>query len=819
MSLFSRAIPALRLSAHPTREDEINAFLSSDVHATLDLEESFASSMSLNSPSRARHNIGLPDTPDTDRRGEVPMDISPAPPRVFHAPPPQQPQSHQLNTYSRRNDRETNHTLQLPLPTAPLNITKGRPRSNTGSNARLFGTDVSNAREDGKTSQERDAEKDVGTAGRKLQRAALPFEWMTSGRENETSEQHADAPSSPDAMDVDMTFSSQTSSSPESPAPISAAPTITQFNHAQLNIESISGGRSTAQFENYFYRSSSPIGAPDFHDDASASMSTFESEAPAPKKRRSVSPDLSQRRRSRTLQLLDESTDLESSPAAAIESPSVHKLERLNSKPALRALPLPAPAANINTKRLRRPVLSTIVPPGGNVDSMLRSAHPVLERSDSISAPTLAPTRPLAIQPRGAHILPPARRAFSAMIPSSVDPMASFASSADASCDDSVPDLSSPAAAYAQRQQVKTIRRRDGTDDFRSVTGATALLQRDSEMLPRRGAQKPASPVSAAAGMERDTPRSKYLSGSGGKLGGFGDNEASGKALPCHRVPEDGLMRITWNTLDQLLDGKYDEQIKDYLVIDCRFAYEYNGGHIPGAINLNTPEDVEEFFLGESSVKPPPSMSGDGGRNTILIFHCEFSQKRAPTYAKHLRSRDRIVNSEQYPRIYYPEVYILEGGYCQYFKQSGARCQPPAYVSMDDPKHAGSRREDMDQFRKAKFGRTKSCGFGEGRSALLGAAPAAVAPKRNSAPTGAGGAATTLFAVGNAARTRRTQGMLQTLEEDAGGAVATDCEDDDTDIGDSPCPPPTRGISFKGAKMPRMPMARAETYGPSRFAH
>ena len=47
---------------------------------------------------------------------------------------------------------------------------------------------------------------------------------------------------------------------------------------------------------------------------------------------------------------------------------------------------------------------------------------------------------------------------------------------------------------------------------------------------------------------ERDTPRSKYLTG-GGKLGGFGDNEASGKALPCHRVPEDGLMRITASTV------------------------------------------------------------------------------------------------------------------------------------------------------------------------------------------------------------------------------------------------------------------------------
>ena len=65
--------------------------------------------------------------------------------------------------------------------------------------------------------------------------------------------------------------------------------------------------------------------------------------------------------------------------------------------------------------------------------------------------------------------------------------------------------------------------------------------------------------------------------------------------------------------------------------MDCRFAYEYNGGHIPGAINLGTGGEVEEFFFGDSVARPVPSMSGDGGKKTVLVFHCEFSQERAPT--------------------------------------------------------------------------------------------------------------------------------------------------------------------------------------------
>lgn len=164
-----------------------------------------------------------------------------------------------------------------------------------------------------------------------------------------------------------------------------------------------------------------------------------------------------------------------------------------------------------------------------------------------------------------------------------------------------------------------------------------------------------------------------------------------------------------------------------------------------------------------------------------------------------------------YPRIHYPEVYVLEGGYCQYFKQAAYRCEPGTYVTMDDPRYAMSRKEDLDHFRKGKFGRTKSYAYGEGKNSLSAAMQQ---PKRSSAPISAG-SASTLFATGNAARSRRTQGMLQTLQEDS--SIIQNSEDEDTDIGDSPCPPPTKGVSFKGKKMSRAPLARAETYGPSRM--
>lgn len=83
--------------------------------------------------------------------------------------------------------------------------------------------------------------------------------------------------------------------------------------------------------------------------------------------------------------------------------------------------------------------------------------------------------------------------------------------------------------------------------------------------------------------------------------------------------------------MNSLLDGSYDDHIVNYHIVDCRFDYEYQGGHIPGALNINTNTGIEEFLLGPGVHKPQPSISGDKAKKTVIVFHCEFSVKRAPT--------------------------------------------------------------------------------------------------------------------------------------------------------------------------------------------
>lgn len=76
------------------------------------------------------------------------------------------------------------------------------------------------------------------------------------------------------------------------------------------------------------------------------------------------------------------------------------------------------------------------------------------------------------------------------------------------------------------------------------------------------------------------------------------------------------LNTISHSTMARLIEAGE----RPYLVIDCRFDYEYNGGHIEGAINLNTPEAMENFFFSNKE-----RIQNLMASKTAIIFHCEFS--------------------------------------------------------------------------------------------------------------------------------------------------------------------------------------------------
>ena len=140
--------PSRKTSQHtlPSARDAIDEFLSSDLD--LELELSFASTMSLNSPPRDSAALAS----EQSHSSYTPMDISPAPQRILTAKP------------------------------------VGRPRALTGE-PRSFGKDLSNSTES-LPIMATEAKTASGTkSGKRLQRAALPLEWMAASYEDKNSTQ------------------------------------------------------------------------------------------------------------------------------------------------------------------------------------------------------------------------------------------------------------------------------------------------------------------------------------------------------------------------------------------------------------------------------------------------------------------------------------------------------------------------------------------------------------------------------------------------------------------------------------------------------
>lgn len=177
----------------------------------------------------------------------------------------------------------------------------------------------------------------------------------------------------------------------------------------------------------------------------------------------------------------------------------------------------------------------------------------------------------------------------------------------------------------------------------------------------------------------------------------------------------DSIPRITKETLLRVLDGSFDGDFDQRMVVDCRFEYEFEGGHIDGAVNYNDKEHLATQLF-------EASLPG----KTLLIFHCEYSAHRAPLMAGHVRQQDRTVNAEQYPKLTYPEVYILDGGYSSFFDTHRGRCVPQNYVEMDDKEHAYTCEREMGRLRqnRTKFSRAQTFAFGQGQMDDSPTAPA-----------------------------------------------------------------------------------------------
>lgn len=158
-------------------------------------------------------------------------------------------------------------------------------------------------------------------------------------------------------------------------------------------------------------------------------------------------------------------------------------------------------------------------------------------------------------------------------------------------------------------------------------------------------------------------------------------------ALPTVDGRHQDLKYITPEIMCAAMNGQFSDVVERLFIIDCRYPYEYEGGHIKGALNLHQEDQVEECFFKQ------PILSECPEKRVLLVFHCEFSSERGPRMCRFVRERDRVIN--EYPNLHYPELYVLKGGYKDFFPLHKMECEPQDYRPM----HHEDFKDDLRKFR------------------------------------------------------------------------------------------------------------------------
>jgi M-phase inducer tyrosine phosphatase len=76
-------------------------------------------------------------------------------------------------------------------------------------------------------------------------------------------------------------------------------------------------------------------------------------------------------------------------------------------------------------------------------------------------------------------------------------------------------------------------------------------------------------------------------------------------------------------------------------------------------------------------------------QSAVIVFHCELSHDGGPRLAAVLRDVDRRVNRNRYPVMFYPRLFVLDGGYREFYERFKSDCEG-GYRPMRDGSFAES---------------------------------------------------------------------------------------------------------------------------------
>lgn len=157
---------------------------------------------------------------------------------------------------------------------------------------------------------------------------------------------------------------------------------------------------------------------------------------------------------------------------------------------------------------------------------------------------------------------------------------------------------------------------------------------------------------------------------------------------PCFaRSNDQSYSKLSHTQLSQLIRDPSSFDFERIIIIDARYPYEYENGKIINAMNVQSLKKLDRIFQNNKK----------NGKKTAVIFHCEFSRIRGPKVMSIFRKLDRERN--EYPNLFFPHVFLLEGGYKTFFEKHRDLCVG-GYVQMKDSKYRNQLQSCTTFFRK-----------------------------------------------------------------------------------------------------------------------
>lgn len=144
---------------------------------------------------------------------------------------------------------------------------------------------------------------------------------------------------------------------------------------------------------------------------------------------------------------------------------------------------------------------------------------------------------------------------------------------------------------------------------------------------------------------------------------------------------------------------------KKVFVLDARHPYEYEAGHIQGAMNIWNHSSIINLLFHPDKF--------DDYKDCLFLVHCEFSSWRGPSLLFRIKTladqmMDRIYGSTEKSledkktknddqtkkyvkkleeinfKDFFKHMYIIEGGYAKFFKNYSQLCTPKFYLGQRD---------------------------------------------------------------------------------------------------------------------------------------